>query len=245
MARKMRVGCLSRTLQVGDLRVEILRKPINHCYLRVCPPEGRVRASVPLRMDETAVRQLITERAGWIRCQRARLQARPPAVINQWLSGESHRFQGQVFEFELWERSGSAEVVKQGSKIQLGIRPNATIKQREAAMNEWYRTELKRVLPGLISRWQTTVGEVVSDWGVKRMKTRWGSCNPRARRIWLNLDLIKHPPESLEYVVVHEMIHLLERSHNARFYALMDRYLPDWRLRRDHLNDFPGRLASR
>ena len=226
-------------MQVAGISVEVLRKPIKNLYLRVgsaADGQAQVRLSAPLQADDRAIHKLISQRLGWITQQQARLQARPLCRPNQWLSGEQHPFQGELYQLELVERPGSATVSPSGQQLRLGIRPNSTISQREAALNGWYRSQLQKRLPGLFAHWQPIIGEQVAEWRIKRMKTRWGSCNPVARRIWLSLELIKKPAECLEYVLVHEMVHLLERGHNARFYGLMDRYLPTWRSSRERLN---------
>jgi predicted metal-dependent hydrolase len=130
-------------------------------------------------------------------------------------------------------------VIKNRAKLILYVRPNTTTANRELVLNEWYRDELKKRIPALIAKWEPIIGREVAGWGVKRMKTKWGSCNIPQRRLWLNLELAKKPPECLEYILVHEMVHLLERHHNDAFRAYMDKFLPHWRLHRDALNSSP------
>jgi predicted metal-dependent hydrolase len=159
-----------------------------------------------------------------------------PRRFPKYVSGETHYFQGVPHQLTVLERMGNARVVCQRSRtIELNISPRSSVVKRERAMLNWYRAYLKKEIPPLIKRWEKIIGVRVEEWGVKRMKTRWGSCNPRARRIWLNLELAKKPPRCLEYVVVHEMAHLLEGSHNRRFKELMSQFMPDWRTIRKEL----------
>lgn len=220
-------------IDVGGLRVEIVRKAIRHLHLRVLAPAGLVRVSTPLWVDDDAVRRMVGAKRDWIRRQQARLADRPPVVPAQMLSGEHHDFRGRRYCLQVIE-TGGAPRVQLGAGLELYVRTGTGIEQRAAILREWYRRQLQAVLPDLIARWEAAIGVRVAAWGVKRMRTRWGSCNVVTRRIWLNLELARHPPEHLEYVVVHELLHLLEAGHGARFKALMDVHLPSWRtLRRD------------
>jgi predicted metal-dependent hydrolase len=154
----------------------------------------------------------------------------------KYVSGESHYFQGVPYQLCVVERKGNARVVFRRNKtIELHINPRSNATRRERALVNWYRVYLKKTIPPLIKKWEKIIGVEVAEWGVKRMRTRWGSCNPNARRIWLNLELAKKSPECLEYVVVHEMVHLLEHSHNRRFKELLSQFLPRWRSIRKEL----------
>jgi predicted metal-dependent hydrolase len=227
-------------LEVGGLTVEVDRKAIKNLHLSVYPPDGRVRIAVPLRVDDDAVRLAIVSRLGWIRRQRAGFARQPRQSRREMVNGESHYLWGRRYRLNVIRHTGANGVRVRGrSALDLLVRPGADAERRNAVLRQWYREQLKAEIPALIEKWEPKVGVHVADWGVKRMKTRWGTCNIDARRIWLNLELAKKPPECLEFVLVHEMVHLLERHHDARFVGHMDRVLPPWRTRRDRLNRLP------
>jgi predicted metal-dependent hydrolase len=156
------------------------------------------------------------------------------------ISGETHYFQGQRYRLTVIERAGPAQVrIRNRSTMELRVRPGSDREYREAVLNMWYRQWLREQIPGLIAKWEPRVGITVTAWGIKKMKTRWGTCKPDVRRIWLNLELAKKPPSSLEYILVHEMVHIVERHHNERFRELMEMLMPQWRLHREELNKSP------
>jgi predicted metal-dependent hydrolase len=156
------------------------------------------------------------------------------------VTGESHYFWGHRYRLEVIERHGKHEVViKNNNKLRLIVNPGTSRANRELVLNEWYRAALKQRLPNLIAKWEPIIGCEVAEWGIKKMKTKWGSCNISQRRLWLNLELAKKPPECLEYILVHEMVHLLERHHNDNFRAHMDTFMPQWHFHRDVLNSSP------
>ena len=228
-------------IEVAGVPVEVVRKPIKHLHLAVHPPDGHVRVSAPERLDDDAVRLAVVSRLSWVRRQQAAYEAQPRQSARRMLSGESHYVWGRRYRLNVVPRTtGPNAVVPQlNGDLDLYVRPSATARQREATLAEWYRDELKARVPDLVEWWEPAVGVSVAEWGVKRMRTKWGTCNVGARRVWVNLELAKKPPECLEFVVVHEMVHLLERSHNDRFVALMDDLLPNWRERKRSLNDEP------
>lgn len=227
-------------IEVSGIRVEVVRKPIKNLHLSVHPPEGRVRVSAPQRIDDEAVRLAIVSRLNWIRRHQQRFADQPRQSEREMVSGESHYFRGRRYRLRITEHNGPSRVSVNGtSELKLQVRPGTDIDKREQLLDDWYRRYMKELLPDLISDWQPVVGVQVADWGVKKMKTRWGSCNAQDRRVWLNLELAKKPPQCLEYVLVHEMAHLLERHHNDRFETLMDKFMPQWRLYRDELNQAP------
>lgn len=230
----------AHVLNVGGIAVEVDRKAIQNLHLSVYPPDGRVRVAVPLRVDDAAVRLAIVSRLGWIRRQRAGFARQPRQSRREMVSGESHDLWGRRYRLNVVRHTGANGARVRGrSVIDLFVRPGADAARREAVLNEWYRAQLKTRIPALIAMWAPVVGVELAEWGVKRMKTRWGTCNAHARRIWLNLELAKKPPQCLEFVVVHEMVHLLERHHNECFAGHMDRVLPQWRLVRAELNRQP------
>lgn len=227
-------------LQVSGLDVHVTRKAIKNLHLGVYPPDGQVRVSAPLHVTDDNVRLAVVSKLAWIRRQQARFQSQPRQSQREMVSGESHYVWGNRYLLDVVEQQGRPAIALTGNKrLRLAVRPGASRARREGALNEWYRAEIKARVPELLTKWELQLGVAVADWGVKKMKTRWGSCNMEARRIWLNLELAKKPPECLEYVLVHELVHLLERRHNERFRAHMDRVMPPWRLHRDTLNSTP------
>jgi len=230
----------NRILEVRGIRVEVVRKAIKNLHIGVYPPEGRVRVAAPLRVNDEAVRLAVIARLGWIRRQQSRFAEQPRQSAREMTNGESHYVWGRRYRLRLIERPGPFKVVLSGnSHLDLYIRPGADATQREKALNNWYRSQLKVRIPALITKWEPVIGVTVSEWRIKKMKTKWGSCNPVARRIWLNLELAKKPLGCLEYIMVHEMVHLLERHHNSRFYSLMEKLLPQWSLQRERLRHQP------
>lgn len=229
----------SHDIRVGGVRVTVVRKAIKNLHLGVYPPRGRVRVAAPLAVSDDAVRLAVISRLGWIRRQQARFESQLRQSVREIVSGESHYFLGHRYRLRVVEHTGPGSVVRSRSTIELRVRPGADAQQRERLLLRWYREQLKQLVPPVVARWQAVLGVRVKEWGIKRMKTRWGACNAAARRIWLNLELAKKPPHSLEYVVLHEMAHLIERRHNERFLTLMDRHMPQWRARRRELNSEP------
>lgn len=227
-------------ITVGDLVVDVVRKEIKNLHLAVYPPDGRVRVAAPLLVDDEAVRLAVIARLAWIRRQQSKFAQQERQSARELVSGESHYFQGRRYLLNVDYRAGApGVVVRNNTTLDLFVRPGSDRAQRERVLLTWYRRQLKLLIPPLVAKWQAIIGIEVAEWRVRQMKTRWGACNPDARRIWLNLELIKKPPSCVEYIVVHEMVHLLERRHNAQFIAHMDRFLPQWRLLRDELNRAP------
>ncbi len=231
----------TRRITVGHLSVEVVRKRIKHLHLGVYPPHGRVRVSAPLVVSDDAVRLAVIGKLSWIKKQQAKFNAQPRQSQRQMVNGESHYFLGQRYRLRVREHEGPTRVGLRGTaSLDLYVRHETTAEQRERILQHWYRQQLKALIPPLLEKWQPVIGVQVADWGVKKMKTKWGSCNIVARRIWFNLELAKKPAQCLEYVAVHELVHLMERNHNARFRTLMDRFMPEWRLHRDGLNQTPS-----
>jgi hypothetical protein len=231
-------------ITVGGVEVSVLRKAIRHLRLGVYPPSGRVRVAAPLGVSDEAIQRLIVSRLDWIRRHQARFEGQSRHSVLEVITGESHDFLGQPYVLRVVEQSGPARVALQGAaSLELFVRPATTVEDRQRVLHNWYRQELKELIPPLLARWQPVVGVAAAEWGVRAMRTRWGSCNTRARRIWLSLELARKPVECLEYVVVHELTHLLERRHNQRFYGYLDRFMPTWRLARAALNRAPLNCA--
>jgi predicted metal-dependent hydrolase len=240
--RAGRRGIESGPLRVGDLTVEVVRKHIKNVHLRVYPPDGRVRVSAPLALTDEAIRLLVASRLGWIHRKRSALRLRERSSDHRLISGEHHYYRGRRYRLDVIEHAAPPGVtIRDGSILQLRVRPGTDRRQRERTLGQWYRRRLTAAIAGLLEKWQARIGVAVAECRVKKMKTRWGTCNPAARRIWLNLELAKRPEACLEYVLVHEMVHLLERSHNARFDSYMDRFMPQWRAHRDLLSGASSR----
>ena len=227
-------------LDVCGIAVDVVRKNIKHLYVGVYPPGGRVRVSAPLRFDKDAIRLAVISRLGWIRKKRAQFEHQERQSEREYVSGESHYFEGRRYRLDVIEQnSPPAVLLLNNSTLALSVRPGTDWIMREKALDRWYRGQLRDRLPSLIAKWEQKIGVQVAEVRIRKMKTRWGTCNSRARRIWLNVELMKKPVSCLEYVVVHELVHLLERKHNNRFRKLMDKHLPQWRQHRDELNRAP------
>ncbi len=225
---------------MGGIRVEVVRKPIKNLHLSVHPPDGRVRVSAPSHIDDEAVRLAVVSKLSWIRRHQKTFADQPRQSQREMISGESHYFLGRRYRLNVTERNGPNRVTLNGtSELTMQLRPGTDRDRREQLLNAWYRRRMKELVPDLIAKWQPIIGVEVADWGIKKMKTRWGSCNTRDNRVWLNLELAKKSLNCIEYVLVHEMVHLLERNHSEHFKALMDKFLPQWQLYRDELNQAP------
>lgn len=220
---------------IGEHQVIVTRKPIKHMYLRV-KNAYQVHVSVPRHWPDTAIVEIVQARSGWITAQQQRLSQRPSSVAQPMVSGAEIRFRGSSYRLRIEHGKGPTGVTLAGGELIVTTRRREQTSHYGKAIEHWYRQQLKSQIAALLARWQPIMQVTASDFGVRKMKTRWGSCNIHSKKIWLNLELIKKSPESLEYVVVHELTHLYERYHNARFYALMDKYLPDWSERRYRLN---------
>jgi len=227
-------------LTVSGIKVEVVRKDIKNLHLGVYPPHGRVRVAAPLVISDEAVRLAVIDKLGWIKRQRTKFAKQPRQSQREMVNGESHYFLGRRYRLRVHEHDAPARVAVRGiASLDLFVRPSTSPDQREAILLRWHREQLKALIPPLLEKWQPILGVQVADWGIKKMKTKWGSCNPTARRIWLNLELAKKPVQCLEYIVVHELVHLLERNHNDRFTALLDQHLPQWRQYREMLSQSP------
>ena len=224
---------------IGDIPVDVVLKDIRNIHLSVHPPAGRVRLSAPSGMNIDTLRLYAISRLGWIKKQQHKLRGQERETPREYLNRESHYLWGKRYLLKIVEREAPSAVEVQHSAILLYVRAGSDLEKKQSVLDEWYRRQLKVAIPDLIEVWEKRIGVRVKELGIKKMKTKWGSCNPDARRIWVNLELAKKPKECLEYIVVHEMVHLLERHHNERFMALMDAMLPKWRSLRDDLNRLP------
>jgi len=227
-------------ISVVGLAVEVDRKDIKYLHMSVYPPEGRVHVAAPLMVDDDAIRLAVISKLTWINRKKNQFQSQERQSIREYVSRESHYFKGQRYLLNVIEQEGSCRVVlRNNGTIDMYVPKETDASKRERALFAWYRKELKAQIPPLIHKWEEIVGVKVASWGVKRMKTKWGSCNVKESRIWLNLELAKKTDRCIEYTIAHEIVHLKERKHNDRFTELMDRYMPQWRLYRDELNQAP------
>lgn len=223
------------TLEIDGVQAEITWKKIKNCYIRLLPPDGRVQISAPHRMSNKAVKALFLERLDWIRSKQKTIQARPVQPQRQYLDGEEHFYLGKPYQLQLQHSYRKRQPTISGEALFLYLKSQGTAEYRASILDSWYRQQLEKIIPPLLKKWQPILGVKASEWRIRKMKTRWGTCNTVAKRIWLNLELIKKPLECIEYVLVHELVHLLEPSHNKRFYDLMDHYLPGWQKQRKML----------
>ena len=227
-------------ITINDIKIDVIRKKIKNIHLAVYPPTGRVRIAAPLQVNEDTIRLFTISKLAWIRRQQRKFAGQERITPREYLSRESHYFQGKRYLLNVIEEEKSPKVIlKNKTYIDLHIRPDTTTAKRHEIMNEWYRAELKKLIPELIDKWEKIINVQVSEWKVKQMKTKWGSCNIAKSRIWLNLELAKKPIHCLEYIIVHEMVHLLERHHNERFLNYMNTYLPNWKQLKDEINRLP------
>lgn len=216
---------------INELQIQIIRKPVKHLCLRIKHPDGQVHLTAPRHVSDAEAKRFILAKWDWIKEKQALFIARPDSLLPHLVSGDCVYFMGRSCRLMLAEASGRPQVyLGEGDILYLQTAADASLAQKQALLDAWYRMQLKRCIPPLIEKWEAIMGERVQEWRIKRMKTRWGTCNAAARRIWLSLELIKKHPDCLEYVIVHEMVHFFERLHNARFKALMDAFLPNWRL---------------
>lgn len=227
-------------ITVSGIDVDVVRKNIKNLHLGVYPPVGRVRVATPLHINDEAVRLFVISRLTWIKRQRAKFESQERQSAREFVTGESHYYQGQRYLLDVAYHAGPPTVsIRNNSIMDLRVRPGSDTAGRERVLLTWYRRQLKEQIPPLIAKWEAMLGVNVAEWGVKQMKTKWGTCNTEARRIWLNLELIKKPAHCLEYIIAHEMVHLLERHHNERFTAYMNRFMPLWHHYREELNREP------
>ena len=229
-----------RRIDVRGTPVEVVRKNIKHLHLGVYPPEGRVRVAAPAYVDDDAVRLAVVARLGWIRRRQAEFRGQERQSQRRLVSGESHYVDGRRYRLAVVEHDAPSAVrLRNRTTMELRVRPGTDRDAREAVLQRWYRRRIRDRVPALLATWEPRVGVHVAEVRIRRMKTRWGTCNAAARRIWLNLELARKPPSCLEYIAVHEMVHFLERRHNDRFRELMDGIMPRWRTHRYELNRAP------
>lgn len=225
---------------ISGIEVEVVKKNIKNIHLGVYPPEGRVRVAAPEKTTDESVRLLVVSKLTWIKRQKEKFLNQERQTKREYISGESIYLWGIRYRLRVIERDNyySKVEIECNRFVNLYVKKGTPREKKEAIINEWYRKQIKQEIPKLISKWEPIIGLEVKEWGVRKMQTKWGTCKNEDSRIWLNLYLAKRPHQCLEYVIVHEMIHLKERTHNEVFKALMDKFYPNWRVVKDEMNSF-------
>jgi predicted metal-dependent hydrolase len=226
-------------LNLGGIGVEVVFKDIKNVHLSVYPPSGRVRVAAPKRMKLDTVRVFAISKLGWIRQQQKKLRQQEREPPREYLDRESHYVWGQRYLLKVSEKDEVPAIALRGRRMRLQVRPGTDVERRHELLEEWYRAQIREAVPTLVAKWERRMGVKVARIFVQRMRTKWGSCNASTRTIRLNTDLARKPRECLEYIIVHEIAHLLVRHHNEQFGRLMDRHLPNWKQLRQLLNRTP------
>lgn len=227
-----------QTIKVRDIEVLVYKKNIKNLHLSVLPPNGKVRVSIPMGISNEVVRLFVIRKYQWIKKHREAFQNQERQTPREYVTGESHYFQGKRYILRVESAKRPKIAIKNKKYIYLYVPKDYTVKQREKYYETWLRRELRKELDILVPKWENIVGLKTNEVRIKKMKTKWGSCNPTAKRIWLNLELIKKPQKHLEYVILHELLHFIERKHNKRFKEMMTKCMPKWKTIRDQLNEF-------
>ncbi len=223
---------------VSEIAIDVERKDIKNLHLGVYPPNGRVRIAAPLKVKEEAIRLFAVSKLSWIKKQKRKFDQQERQTERDFVSGESHYYKGKRYLLNLIP-AAKTKIILRHRHIDLYIKPAASKLQKEKSLNRWYRTSLKEQIPSIIHKWEEVMNVSVEEWGVKQMKTKWGTCNIDKKRIWINLQLAKKPVQYLEYIILHEMVHLLERHHNEKFEGYMNKFMPQWKHYREELNRLP------
>ena len=222
---------------ISNIPVEVIRKNIKNMHLSVLPPDGRVRVSAPTQLTDEAITMFVRTKLGWIKKQQEKFQQQPRQSERQYVSGETLYVWGKQYFLQVeYSYKGNAFTLSGDTAI-LTVRQESSPKQRESFVNEWYRNRLKQEVAKYLPKWEKTTGLYCSSWQSKYMTTKWGTCNPTSKKIWLNLQLAKKPIECLEYVILHELAHLKVHNHGPEFTAILDQYMPYWREHKRRLND--------
>jgi predicted metal-dependent hydrolase len=232
---------MARQIMLGNIGVDVELKDIKNVHLSVYPPTGKVRISAPLRMSLDTIRVFAISKLDWIKQQQRKLQHQVRETPREYLDRESHYVWGRRYLLKVAYAEGAPQVELKHTRMHLRIHPGASEAQKQDAVDAWYREQIKLAIPSVVAKWEPIVGVKVNRVHVQRMKTKWGGCSPVAGSIRINAELAKKPRECLEYIIVHELVHLLEPTHNRRFAALMDQFVPKWRFYREALNQLPVR----
>ena len=229
----------SAYMTVRGIDIDVVYKKIKNLHIGVYPPMGRVRVAAPEQLNDDQVRLAVVQRLTWIKQRRQQLQSAERQSIREMTTGESHYVWGVRHRLKIVERPGRGHLEMDGDRLLLYVPEGTSAERRRELLDGWHRQQLRAAIPEKIAQSESKLGVSVPRWSIRRMKTKWGSCNRETGHIWFNVELAKKRPGCLEYIVVHEMTHLLERNHGDRFTKLMDGFMPDWRSRRDQLNDAP------
>ena len=230
---------MAEQITLGDITIAMTRKQVKHVHLSVHPPNGRVTMVVPQATRLAAARAYAISKLRWIRDQREKLRTQPRELPRAFVTRESHYLWGRRYLLTVQEMDTKPSVVAKNQRLVMTVRPGASASKRAEVMHEWHKSLMHAAVKPLLSKWETRIGVKASAYFLQRMKTKWGACNARARNIRLNTELVKKPRDLLEYVIVHELMHLIEPRHSDRFMALMDRHYPHWREARAELNALP------
>lgn len=230
---------MAEQITLGDITIALTRKQVKHVHLSVHPPNGRVTMVVPQATRLAAARAYAISKLRWIRDQREKLRTQPRELPRAFVTRESHYLWGRRYLLTVQEMDTKPSVVAKNQRLVMTVRPGASASKRAEVMHEWHKSLMHAAVKPLLSKWETRIGVKASAYFLQRMKTKWGACNARARNIRLNTELVKKPRDLLEYVIVHELMHLIEPRHSDRFMALMDRHYPHWRDARAELNALP------
>lgn len=225
-----------KKIDINGFIIEVEKKKIKNMYLKILPPDGRIHISAPVGMREYQIRAFVISKQAWIQTQQNKLKQREYTQEIDYVTGDRIYVWGKCFSLLVSEDGKRSSVSCKEEQVHLRMKSASTPDQRKKALDQWYRSNLLQVIPEMLEKWENIIGVKSNGFHIRDMKTRWGTCNVRTKNICLNLQLAKKAPICLEYVVVHELVHLLERSHNHVFQAYMDRYLPDWRERKKKLN---------
>ncbi|MCK5138075.1 MAG: M48 family metallopeptidase [Bacteroidales bacterium] len=226
-------------IELGNITIDVEHKDIKNIHLSVYPPNGKVKISAPNRMNLDTIRVYAISKLQWIKKKQEQFKNQERETPREYISRESHYFLGKRYLLKVIGHNSHPKVILNHSEIVLYVRPNTPQEKRKEIVEEWYRVELKKIVPNLIEKWEKVIGVQSNEFGIKKMRTKWGTCSPEAKRIWLNLELAKKPVECIEYIIVHELVHLFERTHNDKFIRHMDDFMPKWRFHRDELNRLP------
>lgn len=224
-------------LVVNGIEVFVVKKSIKNMHLYVKPPEGRVEVSAPIGLSDESIELFVRTKIGWIRRQQEKFEKQPRQTEREYVSGEAFYVWGRQYYLLVNYSNKGNSLVLDGDKAILTVREDSSVEQRERFINEWYREMLKAEIERVLPKWEEITGLHPDGWQTKNMTTRWGTCNVKTRKIWLNLQLAKKPIDCLEYVILHELAHLEVKHHNEQFIAIMDRHMPNWREIRKELND--------
>lgn len=225
-----------KKIMLGNIHVDVVHKDIKNLHLSVYPPTGRVRISAPLRMNLDTIRVFAISKLAWIKKQQNKFLSQKREAPREYITRESHYYLGKRHLLKVIEHDASPKVAIKHETMEMYIRPNTGLEKRREILDEWYRQRLKEIIPGIIAQYEKAMKVNVNEFGIKKMKTKWGTCSTEAKRIWLNLELAKKPQHYTEYIIVHEMLHLLERRHNDRFIDYMNKFIPQWRFYKEELN---------